>query len=93
MEEREKIRKHIVVAGRVQGVGFRYRTYYLAQRLDLTGWVQNLDDGRVEMELQGREEDMNRLFRQLEQNSLIEITDCVVTRVPAVKESGFRVRG
>ena len=59
MEEREMIRKHIFVSGRVQGVGFRYRTYYLAQSLGLTGWVTNLDDGRVEMELQGKEEDMN----------------------------------
>ena len=93
MEEKERIRKHTLVSGRVQGVGFRYRTYYLAQRLNLTGWVQNLDDGRVEMELQGKEEDMTRLFRQLEQNSFIEITDCIVNRVPVVKESGFRVRG
>ena len=53
MKEKESIRKHILVSGRVQGVGFRYRTYYLAQNLGLTGWVQNLEDGRVEMELQG----------------------------------------
>lgn len=93
MEERALIRKHILVSGRVQGVGFRYRTYYLAQSLGLTGWVQNLDDGRVEMELQGSEAEMNRLFRQLEQNSFIEITDCVVRKIPVVKESSFRVRG
>ena len=57
MKEKEPVRKHILVSGRVQGVGFRYRTYYLAQNLGLTGWVQNLDDGRVEMELQGDEAD------------------------------------
>lgn len=93
MEEKETVRKHILVSGRVQGVGFRYRTYYLAQSLGLTGWVQNLDDGRVEMELQGKEEEMNRLFRQLEQNSFIEITDCAVKRIPVERESSFRVRG
>ncbi len=60
MKEKEPVRKHILVSGRVQGVGFRYRTYYLAQNLGLTGWVQNLDDGRVEMELQGDEADMNQ---------------------------------
>ena len=53
MKEKEPVRKHILVSGRVQGVGFRYRTYYLAQNLGLTGWVHNLEDGRVEMELQG----------------------------------------
>lgn len=93
MKERELVRKHILVSGRVQGVGFRYRTYYLAQNLGLTGWVQNLDDGRVEMELQGNEKDMNQLFRKLEQNSFIDITDCVVNRIPTERESSFRVRG
>lgn len=93
MEEREIIRKHILVSGRVQGVGFRYRTYYLAQGLGLTGWVANLDDGRVEMELQGKEEDMNKLFRRLEQNSFIDITDCTVKRISVKKESSFHVLG
>ena len=93
MEEREMIRKHIFVSGRVQGVGFRYRTYYLAQSLGLTGWVTNLDDGRVEMELQGKEEDMNQLFRRLEQNSFIDITDCTVKQIPLKKDNSFHVRG
>ena len=48
------VRKHIYFSGRVQGVGFRYRSYYIAQSLGLTGWVTNLWDGRVEMEVQGQ---------------------------------------
>lgn len=93
MEKWEKIRKHIFVSGRVQGVGFRYRTYYLAQGFGLTGWVQNLEDGRVEMELQGTEEAMNSLFRSLQQDSYIVIDHCEVERIPAVEERGFRVKG
>ena len=50
----EKIRKHFYFSGRVQGVGFRYRSYYIAQSMGLTGWVRNLWDDRVEMEVQGR---------------------------------------
>lgn len=92
MKEKEPVRKHILVSGRVQGVGFRYSTYYLAQNLGLTGWVQNLDDGRVEMELQGDEADMNKFFRRLEQNSFIDITDCVVKQIPTERESSFHVR-
>ena len=92
MKEKEPVRKHILVSGRVQGVGFRYRTYYLAQNLGLTGWFQNLDDGRVEMELKCDEADMNQLFRRLEQNSFIDITDCVVKQIPTERESSFRVR-
>ncbi len=48
------VRKHIYFYGRVQGVGFRYRAYYMAQPLNLTGWVKNLWDDRVEMEVRGR---------------------------------------
>ena len=50
-----KVRKHIYFSGMVQGVGFRYRATYLAQTRELTGWVKNLYDGRVEMEIQGEE--------------------------------------
>ena len=53
----EKIRKHFYFSGRVQGVGFRYRSYYIAQSMGLTGWVKNLWDDRVEMEVQGTRED------------------------------------
>ena len=48
-----KVRKHIFFSGQVQGVGFRYRAVHLARPLGLTGWVRNLRDGRVEMEVQG----------------------------------------
>ena len=47
------VRKHIFFSGDVQGVGFRYRSFYIAQSLDLTGWVQNEDDGSVTLEVQG----------------------------------------
>jgi acylphosphatase len=50
---REIIRQHICVSGRVQGVGFRFRTMQFASQLKLAGWVRNLDDGRVELELEG----------------------------------------
>ena len=42
-----------IVTGRVQGVGFRYATLSEAQKRNLTGWVRNLSDGRVEVGAQG----------------------------------------
>ncbi len=39
--------------GQVQGVGFRFTNTNLAQAHALTGWVRNMEDGSVEMEVQG----------------------------------------
>ena len=50
-----KTRKHFYFSGRVQEVGFRFQACRIAQSLGLTGYVQNLWDGRVELEAQGEE--------------------------------------
>ena len=49
------VRKHIIFHGSVQGVGFRYYSEHKANQLRLTGWVKNLYNGDVEMEVQGSE--------------------------------------
>ena len=64
MEEREMIRKHIFVSGRVQAWAFYRTLYYLAQSPGLTGWVTNRTTAVWEMELQGKEEEVNQLFPQ-----------------------------
>lgn len=46
-------RLHMVIKGRVQGVGFRYAAYRQAQSLGLTGWLRNRSDGTVEAEFDG----------------------------------------
>ncbi len=50
-----------VVRGRVQGVGYRYFVRLQAERLSLTGWVENKADGSVETFAQGVMEDVDRL--------------------------------
>ena len=47
------IRYYIIVDGRVQGVGFRFFCTMTARKYDLTGWVRNMENGMVEMEVQG----------------------------------------
>lgn len=49
----ESARRHCFFAGRVQGVGFRYTTRNLAISYDVTGFVRNLADGRVELVAEG----------------------------------------
>ena len=46
-------RVHLRIAGRVQGVGFRYATMLEAEARNLRGWVRNLPDGRVEVVAEG----------------------------------------
>ncbi|MDA0811453.1 MAG: acylphosphatase [Verrucomicrobia bacterium] len=41
--------KHVFYEGRVQGVGFRYTVKALANEFEVSGWVRNLADGRVEL--------------------------------------------
>lgn len=49
----EKARAHVIVEGRVQGVFFRAHTQEMAELLNLTGWVKNRRDGRVEALFEG----------------------------------------
>lgn len=44
---------HAVVTGAVQGVGFRFKAQKIAERLQLTGYIQNLPNGAVEIVAQG----------------------------------------
>ena len=88
------VRKHIVVSGQVQGVGFRYRTLHAASALGLTGWVRNDPSGTVTMEIQGEEERIQRIIPMIENSSWISIESCEEQYIPLDEsESGFQVRG
>lgn len=64
-------RYHLVFSGRVQYVGFRLEIQQLALRLGLTGWIKNLENGDVEMEIQGMNNRIDFLLNFM--NSLIRI--------------------
>ncbi len=57
-----KARAHVYISGRVQGVLFRAYTRDEARRLNLTGWVRNLADGRVEAVFEGDESALDAMI-------------------------------
>ncbi|HYF37617.1 MAG TPA: acylphosphatase [Prosthecobacter sp.] len=65
------IAKQIFYSGRVQGVGFRYSTKQIASGFEVTGWVKNLPDGRVELQAQAHDpEELDSFLREIDESNL-----------------------
>jgi len=58
---------YLVVGGRVQGVGFRYFAWHQAEELQITGWVRNTTDGKVEMEAEGEPQNLENFIDWIKQ--------------------------
>lgn len=87
------VRKHIYFSGRVQGVGFRFQASWAAKRFGLTGWVKNLYDGRVEMEVQGDADAIDGMLKALTSDTYIRITDIDSVEIPLEEgERKFRTQ-
>ena len=86
--------RHFVVAGRVQGVGFRWFTVDAATREGLGGWVRNLSDGRVEAVAEGESESVARFEAALWRGpSRARVEDVQVSDTePLGAVDGFSIR-
>lgn len=70
------IRYYIIAEGRVQGVGFRFFCTMNARTLDLTGWVRNMNNGMVEMEVQGCEKSIDKFIKLIKAgNRFIQVDE------------------
>jgi acylphosphatase len=94
MEPQEEAqRREVCYSGRVQGVGFRYTVRSLARQFAVTGYVKNLPDGRVELVVEGRAEEIRGLLRAIQVEMGHYIRDVGETPLRASGGfSGFEVR-
>lgn len=61
----EVTHESVYFTGHVQGVGFRYSTYQVAKEFEVTGFVRNLVDGRVELDVEGNADEIDEFLRVL----------------------------
>ncbi len=86
MAKKEILRKHIVFSGAVQGVGFRWRAARAAEMYGCTGWCRNEWDGSVTMEIQGTEEEIDRVILSVEAGRYVRIENMEVRKIPVDPE-------
>ena len=80
--------------GNVQGVGFRWSIRHVAKGFDVTGWVRNLPDGRVELQVNGQESEVRAFLDGVMQSELrahIKKQD-VTPLADAPPTHGFEIR-
>lgn len=90
----EQERLHAIIAGRVQGVGFRYFTQERAVFLGLTGWVRNRWDSTVELTAEGSRADLEILLKAVQRGPRAGTTRDVKFdwRESTGEFSSFRIR-
>jgi acylphosphatase len=74
--------------GRVQGVGFRWRARDIASMFAVAGTVQNTDDGRVLLEIEGAQDELQRYVDAIRQVMRDNIARHTISRSPATGEFG-----
>ena len=80
------IRKTILYSGRVQGVGFRFMTIEALRGFEVTGFVRNLRDGRVELVLEGEPETLDQAAARVRSAMAANIDGAVQTEESATGE-------
>ncbi len=83
---------HAFVSGKVQGVFYRDSTRVQANQLHLSGWVRNLEDGRVELKAFGSDLQLQKLINWLEKGPMLaRVSDVQVLSIPAEPHENFQI--
>lgn len=87
------VRRRAIVSGAVQGVGFRYSAVGEAEGLEISGFVRNLPDGSVEVELEGEPDEVERMLGWLRQGPPgARVAAVAVEDATPTGERGFDIR-
>jgi len=93
MTDSDRVRAHVFVSGRVQGVYYRASTRDAAREHGVDGWVRNLDDGRVEAVFEGESDAVEAMCEWCETGSRAANVEAVdVTMESPDCLDGFEVR-
>ncbi len=87
--------RQVFYSGRVQGVGFRYSVKQIAAGYEVTGWVRNLPDGRVELAAVGAAEEVEAFIEAIAGSHLgPHIKEVAISELdpPARISPGFEIR-
>jgi acylphosphatase len=86
-------RHTVYYSGHVQGVGFRYTTHSIARGYQVTGYVRNLPDGRVEIVVEGDRDETNAFLQEVRNRLANHIRDERSDISPATGEfTSFEIR-
>jgi acylphosphatase len=89
----ERVRAHVHVSGRVQGVYYRANTRDAARDRGVGGWVRNLDDGRVEAVFEGPREQVEAMVEWCHEGSpAASVDDVAVSYEDPRGADGFEIR-
>ncbi|MEG0804693.1 MAG: acylphosphatase [Pygmaiobacter sp.] len=84
------LRYALLLSGSVQGVGLRWRAKQVAERLGVTGWAENMEDGTLALEVQGGESELSELLEVLLCERLYSEPELVMKKeLPLQDESYF----
>lgn len=85
----EERRYQIFFSGIVQGVGFRYEAWLIAEKLGLTGFAENLPNGDVYVEIQGPKNKILHFIHCMESIKRISIEQKAIDELPLKEETAF----
>ncbi|MBI84653.1 MAG: acylphosphatase [Planctomycetaceae bacterium] len=93
VEKQSLARREVYYQGRVQGVGFRWKTQNIARQFDVQGYVSNQPDGRVKLVGEGRPDELKRFLASITE-TMSQYIDCeqVVEQSPQGEFTTFDIQ-